>query len=196
MGKSWKIGRVAGIDLLLHPTFLILAVWALFAWGLSSTLLLAAVFGCVVLHELGHALTARLYGIATEDITLTPIGGIARLERMPRAPGAELLITLAGPMVNVAIASGLAAGISVANHLGRPGSGFPAVPRVRLGRDDDQRCPGGVQHAPGVPDGRRKSLPGGALGVRGTPPRHRGRRRVRSGWRRSPWVPSGSSEAT
>jgi Zn-dependent protease len=102
---SWKLGRIAGIDLYLHPTFLILlGVVGLTQGGISAVLLLVAVFGCVVLHELGHALTARAYGIGTQDITLSPIGGVARLERMPRSPGAELLITLAGPGVNLVIA--------------------------------------------------------------------------------------------
>lgn len=108
MFSSWKVGRVAGIDLYLHPTFfLLLAVAYLLDGGLMAVAFTAAIFGCVLLHEYGHALTARRYGIATRDITLYPIGGVARLERMPRAPGAELLITLAGPATNLAIAAGL-----------------------------------------------------------------------------------------
>lgn len=102
---SWKIGRVAGIDLYLHATFLVMmGVLALSPYGMGAVLLVSALFGCVLLHELGHALTARRYGIPTEDITLYPIGGVARLHRMPRAPGAELVIALAGPAVNVALA--------------------------------------------------------------------------------------------
>lgn len=108
MRMSWKIGRVAGIDLFLHPTFFLVLLFGAARGGLVDLLLVSAVFGCVVLHELGHALTARLYGIQTEDITLYPIGGVARLQRMPRNPGAELLITLAGPLVNLAIAGVLA----------------------------------------------------------------------------------------
>jgi len=107
------MGRVAGIDLYLHPTFLLLLAYvgALYG-GFEAVALVTAVFGCVLLHEFGHALTARtLYGIETEDITLYPIGGVARLERMPRKPGAELLITLAGPLVNLVIAAVLGAGL-------------------------------------------------------------------------------------
>jgi Zn-dependent protease len=105
MRMSWKIGRVAGIDLFLHPTFLLILLPGILPG--SSILFTLALFGCVVLHELGHALMARRFGIETIDITLYPIGGVARLHRMPRAPGAELLIALAGPAVNFAIASGL-----------------------------------------------------------------------------------------
>jgi Zn-dependent protease len=102
MTLSWKVGRVAGIDIYLHPT-LLLMVFLLGTTG-PGMLVVAAAFGCILLHELGHALTARWFGIQTADITLYPIGGVARLLRLPRKPGPELLITLAGPAVNVAIA--------------------------------------------------------------------------------------------
>jgi Zn-dependent protease len=112
MRLSWKMGRVAGIDLYIHATFLLVFLFipemregGMLA--LEAMLLICAVFGCVLLHELGHALMARRFGIGTVDITLYPIGGVARLERMPRAPGAELLIALAGPAVNFAIAAAI-----------------------------------------------------------------------------------------
>jgi len=109
MNLSYRLGRVAGIDLYVHATFLLLLAFVgLSQGGIEAVLLVSAVFGCVLLHELGHALTARSFGIGTEDITLYPIGGVARLQRMPRAPGAELLITLAGPAVNLAIAGVIA----------------------------------------------------------------------------------------
>ncbi|HEX8200563.1 MAG TPA: site-2 protease family protein [Isosphaeraceae bacterium] len=112
MRMSWKLGRVAGIDLFLHPTFLILLAFVgLIERSLGAVLLVSTVFGCVLLHELGHALMARWFGITTQDITLYPIGGVARLRRLPRAPGAEMLIALAGPAVNVAIAVALWAGL-------------------------------------------------------------------------------------
>jgi len=99
---------VAGIDLYVHPTFLLVLLFpGVLAGGPVSVLLVLAVFGCVLLHELGHALAAQRFGIRTQDITLYPIGGVARLERMPRAAGAELVIALAGPAVNLAIAAGL-----------------------------------------------------------------------------------------
>src|SRR3954454_6152863 len=120
-GMSWKLTRVAGIDVFLHPTFLLLLAYVgMTQGGIGAILLVSAVFGCVLLHEMGHALTARRFGIETEDITLYPIGGVARLRRMPRAPGAELLIALAGPAVNFAIVAALL----VLQTLGLAGSGY------------------------------------------------------------------------
>jgi Zn-dependent protease len=105
MRMSWKLGQVAGIDIFLHPTFLFIPAYAaMYEGGALAVAFVLAAFGCVLLHELGHALMAKRYGIETEDITLYPIGGVARLRRMPRSPGAELAIALAGPAVNVAIA--------------------------------------------------------------------------------------------
>ncbi len=111
MLPSWKIGRAFGIDLYIHATFWLLPLWVAFmSPGNGVELLLnlgvlVAVFGCVLLHELGHALTARHFGIGTHDITLYPIGGVARLERMSDKPLHELVIALAGPAVNVVIAA-------------------------------------------------------------------------------------------
>lgn len=117
MKWSWKIARVAGIDVKIHATFLLIVIWIGVSYYLTSgtltaaangVLYLLALFLCVVLHEFGHALTARRYGIQTADITLLPIGGVARLERMPEKPRQELWVALAGPAVNLVIAAVLA----------------------------------------------------------------------------------------
>ncbi|PRY14873.1 Zn-dependent protease [Pontibacter ummariensis] len=113
MKWSLTLGRVAGIKILVHWTFVLLLGWVAFREAqrgsdLNTTLLamgfVLAVFFCVVLHELGHSLTAQRFGINTKTITLLPIGGVASLERMPEKPRKELLIAIAGPAVNVVIA--------------------------------------------------------------------------------------------
>ena len=126
MGWSWRIGRIAGIDVYMHPTFLLLLLWVALAhffahhdpvealYGLAFVL---ALFGIVVLHELGHALMARRYGIRTRDITLLPIGGVARLERIPEEPWQELMVAVAGPAVNVVMAAGIYLGLLLARGL-------------------------------------------------------------------------------
>jgi Zn-dependent protease len=106
--RSWKIGKLFGIGIYVHWSFLLVPIWVFFT---EPTLpiaffilgLVLAMFGCVVLHEFGHILTARAFGIGTRDVTLYPIGGVARLERMTEKPWEEVLIALAGPAVNVAI---------------------------------------------------------------------------------------------
>ena len=114
MKWSWKIGRFAGIDTFVHATFLLLVGWA--AWAAYSgagTVLavvlgvgfLLAVFASVLMHELGHALVARRYGIRTRRIILSPIGGLAQLEGMPSKPSQEMAVALAGPAVNFALAA-------------------------------------------------------------------------------------------
>jgi Zn-dependent protease len=115
---TWKLGEIAGIEIFVHVSLVIvlgglfvaqLTLGAGTAHALVSLALLASVFAVIVLHELGHALVARRFGARTRDITLWPIGGIARLERMPERPGQELAVALAGPAVNLAIAGVLAA---------------------------------------------------------------------------------------
>jgi Zn-dependent protease len=136
MRLSWKLGRVAGIDLFLHPSALL---WFLFGTNLMATWLenaaiVVALLGSIVLHELGHALMARRYGIETADITLYLIGGVARLERMPRSSGPELLIALAGPAVNFAIVAILGTFLGLVEHSGSQSLTFlEAVLYLNLG---------------------------------------------------------------
>ncbi len=111
MSWSFPIGRLLGSQLRVHVTFLLLLGWigwTAFGQGgmtaaVDSMLFVLALFACVLAHEYGHALMARRYGIRTPDITLLPIGGVARLERMPERPYHEIAVSLAGPAVNMGI---------------------------------------------------------------------------------------------
>ena len=115
---SWSISlfRVAGTEVRLHLTFLLLLAWIGVVAGtqggaeaaMRGVLFICLLFGCVLLHEFGHVFAARRYGVKTPDITLLPIGGVARLERIPEKPSEELVVALAGPAVNVVIAAVLA----------------------------------------------------------------------------------------
>ena len=122
MNNSWEFGSISGIKLRLHWTFLLLPIWVYLSsviggvgvvGAATSVLFVLAIFGCVLLHELGHAMAARQFGIGTRDITLLPIGGVAALERMPRIPLQELWIAVAGPLVNVVIASVIFLGLLI-----------------------------------------------------------------------------------
>ena len=124
MKWSLKVGRIFGIDFYLHFTFLLLLVFlgavtwqetGAFGAALAGLGFVLALFACVLLHELGHALMARRFGIRTSDITLLPIGGIARLERMPEKPMQEFWVALAGPATNLAIAGLIFLWLSIPN---------------------------------------------------------------------------------
>lgn len=125
MGWSVTIFRVAGISVRLHVTFLLFLIWIAASYYAAGGLLAAArglaligaVFGSVLLHEFGHALAARRFGVRTPDITLLPIGGVARLERLPAKPRQELWVALAGPAVNVAILALLYAYLAATRRL-------------------------------------------------------------------------------
>lgn len=131
MKRSLKIGSVSGIGIFLHWTFLLL-VAAIFAYfyiqgqsfgaAVSGMGLVLAVFFCVILHELGHALTAKRFGVPTRSITLYPIGGLARLERIPSEPMKEFWIAIGGPVVNIVIAVVLAGLLLVTGGTFGPGA--------------------------------------------------------------------------
>lgn len=112
MKKSFSFPKIAGITVSIHWTFSLIILWIIYinfragldVWQIGwSVLFVLSLFVCVTLHEFGHAMAARRYGIKTKDITLYPIGGVARLEKMPEKPVQELVVAFAGPLVNVVI---------------------------------------------------------------------------------------------
>jgi stage IV sporulation protein FB len=138
MSWSFSIGRLFGSELRIHATFFLLLAWiGASAWlaegtaaAITNIVFVLSLFACVVLHEFGHALAARRYGIRTPDITLLPIGGMARLEKMPEKPAEEIVVAIAGPAVNVLIwavltvALGATAGVTTLLQLDEPAQGF------------------------------------------------------------------------
>ena len=115
MGNSLKIARIWGVDIQVHWSFILILFYGAFLFGRNASNLAAgAIYGvvvilllfvCVVLHEFGHAIVAKYFGVNVPHITLLPIGGVAQLERMPRKPMQEFLIAIAGPAVNFALAA-------------------------------------------------------------------------------------------
>jgi Zn-dependent protease len=133
MRSSLKVASIFGIEVRIHVTFLLYLAWiwlnyyqvAGLSGAIQGVLLILALFACVLLHEFGHAFAARAFGIRTPDITLWPFGGVARLNRIPDKPWQELIVAIAGPLVNVVIAALLflihgTAGIQQAEHLESP----------------------------------------------------------------------------
>lgn len=140
MRWSLKIARFAGTEVRIHITFVLFLAWIGFSYyraggptaAIEGVLFMVALFACVLLHEFGHALAAREFGIHTPDITLLPIGGVARLQSMPDKPWQELIVAIAGPLVNVVIAGVLIfvlhrhAGVEDLERLQQPGIGMLA----------------------------------------------------------------------
>jgi Zn-dependent protease len=126
MRWSFRIARIAGIDLRVHITFFLIVILGASQWSgfgprgmLFGTALILLLFLCVTLHELGHSLVAQRFGVTVKEIILLPIGGVAMLSRIPSKPAQELLIAIAGPLVNVVIAAAIVLGIGVNTAMGR-----------------------------------------------------------------------------
>jgi len=119
------VASIAGIDINVHITFGLILVFGAFQWGIPygprgavfGALLMVVLFVCVVLHELGHSLVAKAFGVPVRHITLLPIGGVSQMEKNPEKPLHELLIAFAGPLVNVVIAGLLFASTDAAEIL-------------------------------------------------------------------------------
>lgn len=142
MRWSLNIGTIAGTAIRIHITFLMFLAWIFAAnWANGgpqaawhAVLFMVLLFVCVVAHEFGHIFTARAFGVNTPDVTLLPIGGVARLERIPEAPREEFLVAIAGPLVNVLISLALilvfGANISGAHLAAVDSNNIPVVDRL------------------------------------------------------------------
>ncbi len=142
MSWSWNIGRPFGIDTRVHASFLLLLGWAAMSgWQGGGTwvaavvgvVFMVAVFASVVAHELGHALTARAFGIRTRQILLLPIGGVAQIEQAHMRPRVELLVALAGPVVSLLLAGLLFTGVAITGGSLTPDSFIAALAWTNLG---------------------------------------------------------------
>jgi hypothetical protein len=204
MGWSWRLGRIAGIAVYVHFTFLLLLGWLFLEFyrahgdlreAAAGLAFIVALFGIVVLHEPGHAFAARRYGIRTRAITLLPIGGVARLEQMPEDPRQELVVALAGPAVNVVLAAGLYTA-TCATASRRGGRSTCARPPRRSGRDPARRSGRGAGRGPRR--GRRPAGRGGREPRRGGTgqdgPRHSQEQRVRRRQRAQPRLRPGGHD--
>lgn len=130
--RSYTVAQLDGIPIRVHPSVVLLAAILVVqqavlvgqGWAglLLAVLLVALLFGAVVLHELGHALMARQYGLTVSDISLSPLGGVSRIERIPRDGPVELFVALAGPLVNFALAVALVPPIVVVAFVSGYGS--------------------------------------------------------------------------
>ncbi|MDQ3864952.1 MAG: site-2 protease family protein, partial [Actinomycetota bacterium] len=113
MGGSFKIGRAFGIDVRVHWSFFLILVFfgylaftrsGDFGDALVTVGIVVALFFCVLLHEFGHSVVAIRLGSEVQDITLLPIGGLARMKSLPERPIDEVKVAVAGPLVNVVLA--------------------------------------------------------------------------------------------
>ncbi|HET9603336.1 MAG TPA: site-2 protease family protein [Gemmatimonadales bacterium] len=129
MAWSFPIARIAGTVVKVHVTFLLLLAVFLVAGGVAAVMMILAIFACVLAHEFGHVAMARRFGVRTPDVILLPIGGLARLERMPEEPRQELLIALAGPAVTLLLAAIFYAVLRAG------GAAPPLLPSLRVAGD-------------------------------------------------------------
>ena len=112
MRWSFKMGKIFGIDFRIHVTFFLLLVFIYLSaqkqygarTAIMAVIFICAIFGCVLVHEIGHSLIARRFGKEAKSITLLPIGGVATMEEMPEKPQQEIAMSIIGPLINLAIA--------------------------------------------------------------------------------------------